>query len=409
MPQNTTDPLAAMSLQRDPASGSWTYVPMTPPSLTADELDKMSKKELRSHLYTQGQDRYTDWVNAELGKQAQGLNYGEQALRATEEAFEGYGTEARRNLDRSYGQALSSIDPRLGGTTIARNQRMGVTRDYNQGVSDLERQIAQAKAGAMSAGYRNMQNLITGRADSGPDIGALNNLLLNAGAAGVGSSGPSTPEWWEGPLAGAIGNWATTPGGPDQGSPLSKTISSIFGMEGGWGDGQGGGGGLLGSLSDMLGFGRGGGAAPAPPELLARPLHQWTAADTGFQMPNLGGALTEPNWQMPNLISRANNSVAPTGGYGDLLSSFLPKMPSLGGLGGLGSLPSLSGLAGLALPVAGLAGAGVLAYKNWDDITRETGRIGEQVQDEVKRSGKKIEKEYKRGIKKAKKFFKKIF
>ena len=138
MPQNTTDPLSALGLIRDPASGSWSYTPQNLPTLSAEELGSMSNPQLRAHVYEQAQVTDARNRDAQLGKQAAGLNYGEQSMATSREALEGFGTEARRAIDASYQQQLAGIDPRMAGTTVAASQRGAATRDYRTASSDLE-------------------------------------------------------------------------------------------------------------------------------------------------------------------------------------------------------------------------------------------------------------------------------
>lgn len=115
MPQNTTDPLSALGLIRDPASGSWSYTPQNLPTLSAEELGSMSNPQLRAHVYEQAQVTDARNRDAQLGKQAAGLNYGEQSMAVSREALEGFGTEARRAIDASYQQQLAGIDPAWPG------------------------------------------------------------------------------------------------------------------------------------------------------------------------------------------------------------------------------------------------------------------------------------------------------
>ena len=203
MQQAPTDDLAAMGLQRDPTSGRWTYHSTMPPTLSTADLATMPFGELRGQIYSDAQQQYADFINANLAKQAEGLNIAEESKAMTEDALGGIGDRARRSIESGYQQQLSRVDPRLGGTTIAANQRAAAGRDYQQQSTDLEQRIAEAKVGLMRPEYRNIQGLITGRTDTGPDMNALNQMMMASGIAGRGSQGPDTPDWWVGPAAGA--------------------------------------------------------------------------------------------------------------------------------------------------------------------------------------------------------------
>ena len=229
MQQAPTDNNAAMGLQRDPVSGRWTYHSTLPETLTAQELGSMPFGELKGQIYADTQQQYRDYINANLAKQAEGLNIAEESKRMTEDALTGLGDRARRNLDASRQQQLSRIDPRLSGTTISANQTSAIHRDYDQRGVDLEQQVSEARVGLMRNEYRNIQNLITGRTDTGPDMAGLNKMMLNSGISGLGSSGPDGADWWTGPVGGAVLRWATTPQQPGAQSPFGQGLGMLFG------------------------------------------------------------------------------------------------------------------------------------------------------------------------------------
>lgn len=77
--------------------------------------------------------------------------------------------------------------------------------------------------------FRNMQDLITERTDTGPDLGAIQQMLFESGASGVGSRGVDAPEWWEGPLVGAATNWFTTPP-----APANRRLSGMWSTSLSW-------------------------------------------------------------------------------------------------------------------------------------------------------------------------------
>ncbi|MBN95379.1 MAG: hypothetical protein CL928_15145 [Deltaproteobacteria bacterium] len=361
-----------MGLRRDPVSGQFTYHSTVPSSLTAEQIASMPFGELQGHIYRGVEDDRANWINAELAKQAEMLNIAEESAAMSRDALENFGDRQRRQLQGSYEQQLSRIDPRLSGTTISSAQRAGLQQAFNQQSTDLEQQILEATVGIMRPEFRNRQQIIGGRTDTGPDMNAMNRLMLQAGMAGRGASGPDTPETWQSLLGGAAMNWATTPGGPEAGSPLNRTINSILGLDGGWGDG-GGGGGVLGGLRDLFSFGGGGGTTSYDYGMGAGTGPLRPGAGGG---PGAGGLFNFGNFQLPDSLT------------------------SLGSLGSLGGGGGLGGLATAAAPYAALAAAAYGGYELWDhnkdDIRRETGRIGEQIQDEVKRTGKKIGREAKR-------------
>lgn len=377
MAQSPTDNLAGMGLRRDPVSGQFTYHSTIPPSLTAEQLGSMPFGELQGYIYRGSEEDQANWINAELAKQAEQLNIGQDSFNMSQDALEGFGDRQRRQLRGSYEQQLSRIDPRLSGTTISSSQRSGLTQSYNQASTDLEQQITEATVGIMRPEYRNMQDIIGSRTDTGPDMNALNELMFKSGMAGRGSQGPDTPDMWQSLLGGAAMNWATSPNMGGFNSPLNQTINSMLGRPGGWGDvgaaGQGAGQSPFGSLLDWgrgaIGLGGGSGMVPG----------------------GLGG-LTIPG----------GGIAGPAGmGLG-------------GGAGGLGGGIGSSMMA--AAPFVGAAIAAYLVYENnRDKIDEEVGRVWDQatdvigdaatdVQHEFERGGKRVEKEYKRGVKKVEQF-----
>ena len=391
MPQNTTDPLSALGLIRDPASGSWSYTPQNLPTLSAEELGSLSNPQLRAHVYEQAQVTDARNRDAQLGKQAAGLNYGEQSMAVSREALEGFGTEARRAIDASYQQQLAGIDPRMAGTTVAASQRGAATRDYRTASSDLERQIAQTRANVMRPELRNMQDLITERTDTGPDLGAIQQMLFESGASGVGSRGVDAPEWWEGPLVGAATNWFTTPTGPGQSSPLGNVVNEL----------------IVDPLTNMIGGGGGNQSSGLDYDIIH-----------GLDMPPIQGAgYSDPTTQYgPVMRGSSPDDVGFLEGAWDATTEFVSDAGDWVGdnvgelIGGIGTAAKLTGttLAGAGPAIAGgasAAGAGLAAagaalapialpaaaiwanYEMWDhnreDIRRETDRLGEQIEEGI--------------------------
>tara|TARA_R110000824_G_scaffold225667_1_gene413351 strand:+ start:18377 stop:19510 length:1134 start_codon:yes stop_codon:yes gene_type:complete len=377
MPQNS---YANMGLQQD-AQGQ--FSPIAGFGIGAmpgaEEISGMNWNDRMGLMMSQMGQAQQQGNQANLGLFASQLNeVGNLGKAGGQQITDVYSQERGR-----MGQNLASRG--LGSTTVGSAMSAGIAGRESRDRTRLEEGLTQQRL-----------NVLNAASFQQPDMGSFYNQMMNAGAAGLGQKKPKQQEWWKGPALGAGLDMLTGKGGA--------------------------GGGMLGGLGKLLGFGGGGGGGGFDPALVGEA--SLSSGGTGMgggygSSQGIGGwsipSANQPGWgqNAAGFLSRGQSGggAGTFGGGGGMMTGLKGLMGGLGNFGtgagqgiagmfgfgsgtagaGLGSMGAMGAALG---PIAAIAGLGYLAYKNRKDIKRETKRIGRQ----IGKAGKKV-----------KKWFKKIF
>jgi len=192
-----TDNWASLGLQQD-ADGYFKPIPgfgVAGGGHTQAELAAMSDDELTGLMLSSSFDAQTKANQANVASLAEQLNLSS-----------GFGETARQEIadvfTQERGRSTQSLAARgLGSTTANDAAQAGIAGREARAVTRLEESVAAQKIA-----------ILGGSSFQQPDSSQLYGQMLQAGQAGVGSSPPSTPAWWEGPALGVAGSLATEVG-----------------------------------------------------------------------------------------------------------------------------------------------------------------------------------------------------